>query len=1322
MKPSIRKSLFSKIAALSLGSIVCISVVFIWTEYHRFQKEAERTRKDHVQAQKRLIRSEVNRAVEYIEYMKSQAERRLKAAIEQRVIEAHTMATHIYSCYGGGMSKEAVGELIREALRPIRFNKGRGYYFMADLAATMVLLPIDPEAEGKDFSHWQDQNGTFVLKTATTIVKRKKEGFFEYRWPKPGIPGRQFRKISFVKHFEPFDWYIGTGAYLDDVETDIRKEVLERLSEIRFGRDGYIFAGQWDGLSLMDPEKGKNMWDLADVNGVKIVQELISAARRGGGFVSYVLPPFEGRRHTNKISFAKAVPEWQWYVGAGVYEDTIEDRIAYLKGELNRRLARDMLLFGLLFLVLVSGAFIVSKRLAIHLEVIIGSFLDFFNSAKDGKVLIDPERQYYAEFVELAGAGNEMAERREKAESDLRRSEAQFRSAFNSHSVGMALIELDQTFIRVNDRLCLTLGYSAAELIGRPFNDFTHPDDRAGGDERVRQLVSGEDQYNSAEKRYLHKAGHVVWALVSNALVSDAAGKPQLIVSYLLDITERKRMEMQLLQEKNFSDSALNSLPAAFYMFDTSGKMRRWNHQFEMVSGYTREEIGRMSALDFIPGEFRDITSQTIREVFESGDATVESAFQTKRGEMIPYFFTGKKVIIEGITYLCGMGVNIADRKMAEKALRKSEERYREIVEGTDNLVTEVDTEGRFAFVNEAARRVFGLEPRECIGRPAFDFIHPEDRERTQRHFARWIEEKKTSVTFENRQISRSGEARDMLWSINFHFDVNGEIKSIKSIARDITERKHTKQKLIESERRLKEAQKMVNIGYWFWDVETGEVEWSEEVFTLFGLDPQTFTPQIDSILELSPWPEDRQRDRELMQRAMESHDPGEYEQRFLRPDGSIGYYLSSFQGIFDENRRLIAMRGTAQDITERKRAEEELARHRDHLEELVEERAAALRRTNDDLQREITERKRVEGALRDSERRLAEILDFLPDATLVVDRQGRVQLWNRAMEEMTGIKAADILGRGDYVYAIPFHGERRPILVDLVMQRNRRVEAQYLHIKDVGDRLVAEAHTPNLGPGGVYTWGSARLLYDARGEVVGAIESVRDITDQKRAEEALRQYADAQAVLVREVNHRVKNNLSAIISMLHMEQDRGEAEGLASYLPVLGDLVGRIEGLSTVHSLLSASGWRPLEVSELCRQVVNAALQGLPLGKRIDVRIMPSQVRIDSNQAHHLTLVINELATNAVKYALESRHGASISIDFFQKGHNLEVLFRDDGPGYPDPILQNGFIPSSIGFELIRGITRQSLAGEVDFTNDKGAVARIVFQNRLESGEGGES
>ncbi len=141
-----------------------------------------------------------------------------------------------------------------------------------------------------------------------------------------------------------------------------------------------------------------------------------------------------------------------------------------------------------------------------------------------------------------------------------------------------------------------------------------------------------------------------------------------------------------------------------------------------------------------------------------------------------------------------------------------------------------------------------------------------------------------------------------------------------------------------------------------------------------------------------------------------------------------------------------------------------------------------------------------------ETQHRLADIIDFLPDATLVIDNEGRVIAWNHAIEEMTGIPADEILGRGDYEYAIPFYAERRPILIDLVNLPREEIEKKYSHIQRDGATLTGEAYTPALKDGARYLYATASALHDAGGNVVGAIETIRDITDRKLAEMELRQ------------------------------------------------------------------------------------------------------------------------------------------------------------------------------------------------------------------------
>jgi diguanylate cyclase (GGDEF)-like protein/PAS domain S-box-containing protein len=156
---------------------------------------------------------------------------------------------------------------------------------------------------------------------------------------------------------------------------------------------------------------------------------------------------------------------------------------------------------------------------------------------------------------------------------------------------------------------------------------------------------------------------------------------------------------------------------------------------------------------------------------------------------------------------------------------------------------------------------------------------------------------------------------------------------------------------------------------------------------------------------------------------------------------------------------------------------------------------------------RDITERKLAEEKLRTAHKQLVDIIEFLPDPTFALDRDRKVIAWNRAMEEMTGVRKEQIIGMGNYAYSIPFYGEPRPTLVDLVFSQDREIELLYeKKIERKGNTLFTEVFTPALFEGrGAHIWVKSSPLFDSNGNVVGAIESIRDITDRKQAEEQLK-------------------------------------------------------------------------------------------------------------------------------------------------------------------------------------------------------------------------
>lgn len=199
----------------------------------------------------------------------------------------------------------------------------------------------------------------------------------------------------------------------------------------------------------------------------------------------------------------------------------------------------------------------------------------------------------------------------------------------------------------------------------------------------------------------------------------------------------------------------------------------------------------------------------------------------------------------------------------------------------------------------------------------------------------------------------------------------------------------------------------------------------------------------------------------------------------------------------------------------------------------------------------DISERKWADEALQESQRRLADIIDFLPDATMIIDKDGRVIFWNRAMETMTGVRKEAMLGKGDREYALPFYGERQPMLIDLALHPNTDTIQQFTAIRRMGDILFGEAYTPNLPPGDVHLSSMASVLRDSRGEVIAAIECIRNNTERKRLEERLTRAEKMEALgtMAGGVAHDLNNVLGVLIGYAELMMMKIPAEDpLQSY------------------------------------------------------------------------------------------------------------------------------------------------------------------------------
>jgi signal transduction histidine kinase/nitrogen-specific signal transduction histidine kinase len=454
-------------AMMGVTFLTNMTFAYFWIshEYQRFEQESATLREKFLSSQQAMLQQEVERALQYIQYSQARTENRLKQTIRNRVYEAHAIASHLYEEYAGTKDDVAIQTIIKDALRPVRFNQDRGYYFATNLNGIEELFADQPHLEGENLLTMKDTRGRYVIQDMIALVKQSGEGFYHYTWTKPNAAGRDFPKIAFIKHFEPYDWLIGTGEYLDDVESDIQHEVLERLIEVRFGNEGYLFGSTYAGDPLFTNGKMTvgtgNLLDLTDPHGVKIFQEYQKAVgQTAGGFVRYSWQKLTQAELSPKISFVKGFSQWQWIIGAGVYLDEIEQVIAQKRAALAQQITGHVLKIQILFLGMLCGIFVIVIYVSRKLKKSFGTFSAFFATAATRTTPITDHSVHFSEFEMLAASANQMISAQKRIESQrrqasdkLRQSERQYRrlNAELEERVSQRTAELELANKELND-------------------------------------------------------------------------------------------------------------------------------------------------------------------------------------------------------------------------------------------------------------------------------------------------------------------------------------------------------------------------------------------------------------------------------------------------------------------------------------------------------------------------------------------------------------------------------------------------------------------------------------------------------------------------------------------------------------------------------------------------------------------------------------------------------------------------------------------------------------------------------------------------------
>ncbi|HWQ19139.1 MAG TPA: PAS domain S-box protein [Methanotrichaceae archaeon] len=880
---------------------------------------------------------------------------------------------------------------------------------------------------------------------------------------------------------------------------------------------------------------------------------------------------------------------------------------------------------------------------------------------------------------DLAYALQSMAEetRRKQAEEALQAKESRYRSLLENAPLGIISIDSSGRITEFNSKIL--------ELIGSPSPEFTRsinlltfpPMVQANISDDIRQcleagqVVVNERHYVSHWQKDTILRYHIAPILDADQNIVGAQG-------IIEDITERKRAENLLTQEKALLRCVIDSIPDLIFFKGPNSVYLGCNKAFEEYAG--RPESEQIGKTDF---DFFDIKTA---EFFRENDWLMLEVGESRRNEEWVTYPDGRRALLDTLKTpfygpngeklgLVGISRDITERRRAEEALRDSESKLAAIIEFLPDATLVIDLDGKVVAWNRAIEEMTGVSRDSMIGqgdlaytvpfygdrrRHLLDLIDLDDKNLASKY--QYVQKKGNTLYAETYTPALNGGKGAYVWAIGAPiFDNKGNrIGAIESI-RDITERKRAERTLQEQLNLLQQLIDAIPSPIFYKDTR-GVTQGCNKAFeTLIGLSKDKIVGQ--NVYGL--YPKDLadiyyETDNKLFQ------NPGVqvYETAIAHADGSRRDVMFSKATYFDTEGHLAGLVGVILDITVRKH---------------------------------------MENALRESQRRLADIINFLPDSTFVIDKEGKVIAWNHAIAALTGIKAEEMLGKGNYEHSLPFYGQRRPILIDLVLRPQEEVEQEYSNLKREDGALVGEAYMPMLGGGNVYLWGVASALYDSQGNIVGAIESIKDITERNRSEEILKASLQEKEVLLKEIHHRVKNNLQIVSSLLSLEsrkiQDKETADAFR-------DSQNRIKSMALVHEKLYRSeDLSKVYLNEYINKLTRDLILSFESGKKVKFYPDLEEVFLGIDKAIPFGLILNELITNSLEHAFPAGKPGEIYVGLNSDGHRLTLTVRDNGVGIPADLDINN--PRSMGLTLVQSLVKQ-LKGTLEVNSNGGTEFKV--------------
>jgi len=418
----------------------------------------------------------------------------------------------------------------------------------------------------------------------------------------------------------------------------------------------------------------------------------------------------------------------------------------------------------------------------------------------------DPDVDY-VEFEPLVHAFVGMGRTIERQMTALAESEEKYRAIFDHSPVGIFRTTLDGRLVDGNPALAHMFGYVSKGDYAK-IGEFRVESVYADPAMRLEFLRRVADSTGavSLEVEFVRKDGSRFEGVLTSSIQQDAQGRPAFLNGVIEDVSARKQAERDLARERMLTQAIFESVPGLLFLYDSKGRLVRWNKAHEELMGFTAEELRGRDIHDWFGGREPHASSvaAAVKKGIRHGSAAVEAEMLTRDGKAIPFYFSGVSVVIDGDLYLTGIGIDMTERKQAEERLRQSEEKFSRLFRLSPDVIMLMSmSEGRIIDVNEAFTRLTGFSRLEAIGRTAQAlglYANPSTREILRRRM-------QANGQIENIDFSLGcKDGRAIPCVLSSQLLVVGEEECVMAVLRDVTEFKRMQELMIQSE-------KMISVG-----------------------------------------------------------------------------------------------------------------------------------------------------------------------------------------------------------------------------------------------------------------------------------------------------------------------------------------------------------------------------------------------------------------------------------------------------------------------------------------------------------------------------